>query len=107
MYIIVKATEKVVENLQADLTIVLKWFGSNQMIANPRKFHYMLPGKQKPLDIEVEGFKLESAKLVKLLGLTHNLTFDTLISDICKTASVKVKNLTLFWMSVRSTDGVK
>ena len=48
-------------------------------MANPGKFQYMLPGKHKPLKIEIEGFQLESAKSVNLLGITidHNLAFDT------------------------------
>ena len=65
------------------------------MKANPRKFQYMLLGKHKPLKIEIEGFPLEPARSVSLLGITidHNLTFDTHISNICKTASAKVKSL--------------
>ena len=55
---------------------MLKWFGDNEMIANPRKFKYMLVGKSKPLKIEILGFQLESAKSVNLLGITfdHNST---------------------------------
>ena len=65
------------------------------MMPNPRKFQYILLGKHKLLKIEIEGFQLESAKLVNLLGITinHNLTFDTHVSNICKTASAKVKSL--------------
>ena len=65
------------------------------MIVNPGKFQYMLRGKHKPLKIEIEGFQLESAKSVKLSGITidHNLTFDIHVSNICKTASEKVKSL--------------
>ena len=65
------------------------------MKANPRKFQYMLLGKHKPLKIEIEGFPLEPARSVSLLGITidHNLTFDTHISNIFKTASAKVKSL--------------
>ena len=52
--------------------------------SNPGKFQYMLLGKHKPLKIEIEGFQLESAKSVNLLGITidHNLTFDTHVSNI-------------------------
>ena len=55
----------------------------------------MLLGKHKSLKIEIEGFQLKSAKSVNLLGVTidHNLTFDTHVSNICKTASEKVKSL--------------
>ena len=74
---------------------MLKWFGDNEMIANPRKFKYMLVGKSKPLKIEILGFQLESAKSVNLLGITfdNNSTFDTHISNVCKMASAKVKSL--------------
>ena len=53
----------------------------------------MLPGKHNPLKTEIEGIQLESAKSVNLLGITidHSLTFDTHVSNICKTASTKVK----------------
>ena len=65
------------------------------MMANPGKFPYMLLGKHKSLKIEIGVFQLESAKLVNLLGITidHDLTFDTHVQNICKTASAKVKSL--------------
>ena len=74
---------------------MLKWFRNNQIMANPRKYQYMLLGKHKALKIEIEGFRLESAKSVNLLGIIidNNLTFDTHVSNICKTASAKVKSL--------------
>ena len=90
-----ETTESVIKNLESDLKIVLKWFGKNQIMANPRKFQCMLLGKHKSLKIEIEGFQLESAKSVNLLGITidHNLTFDTHAPNICKTASANVKSL--------------
>ena len=74
---------------------MLKWFRNNQMMENPRKFQYMLLRKQKSSKIEIEEFQLESAKSVNLLGITidYNLTFETHVSNICKTASAKVKSL--------------
>ena len=64
-------------------------------MASPGKFHYMLLGKQNALKIETEGLKLESAELVKLLGIInhHNSTFDTHVSNICKTTTAKIKCL--------------
>ena len=74
---------------------MLRWFGSNQMMGSPGKFWYILLGEYKPLKIKIERFKLESAKLVKLLGITidYNLTFDTHISNVWRTASAKIKSL--------------
>ena len=65
------------------------------MMTNPVKFQYMLVGKRKSLKIAIEGFQLESAKSANLLGITidHNLTFDTHVLNICKTASAKDKSL--------------
>ena len=55
------------------------------MMINPGKFQYMLLGKHKPFKIKIDGFQLESAKSVNLLGINidHNLTFDTHVSNIC------------------------
>lgn len=61
-FIVAKKLLKTLENFQSDIKAVLKWFGSNQVKANLGKFKYMLLGKHKPLKIEFEGFKLESAK---------------------------------------------
>ena len=74
---------------------MFKWFRNNQMMTNPDKFQYMWLGKHKPLKIEIEGFQLQSAKSVNLLGITidHNLTFDMHVSNIFKTASARVKSL--------------
>ena len=65
------------------------------MMANPGKFQYLLLRKHKPLKTEIEEFQLQPAKSVNLLGIIidHNLTFDTHVSNICKTASAKVKSL--------------
>ena len=95
LYYCGKTTENVIKNLQSDLKFVLKWFRSNQMVANPGKFPYILLGKHKPLKIAIEGFQLAAAKSVNLIGIIidHNLTFDTHMSNLRKTASSKVKSL--------------
>ena len=90
-----ETTENVIKHLRSDLKFVSKWFRNNQRMTNRGKFQYMLLGKHKPLKIEIEGFQLESAKSVNLLRITidHKLTFDTHVSNICKTDSTKVKSL--------------
>ena len=89
-----ETVEDVIENLQLDLKVVLEWFGNNQMMTNPGRFLYMLLGKRKSLKIEIKRLNLEWAQSVKLLGLTtdHNITFDTRVSNTCKTASTGYKN---------------
>ena len=52
LYYCGETTKNVMKYLQLDLKIVLKWFWNNQIMANPRKFQYMLLGKNKPLKIE-------------------------------------------------------
>ena len=66
--------EKLLKTLKKtlDLKVMLKGFGNNQMMANSWKSHYMLLGKHKPLKVETDGFNLESAKSVKLLGTFDN-----------------------------------
>ena len=95
LYYCGETTENVFKNLQSDLRIVSKWFRINQMVANLGKFQYMLLGKHKLLKTEIEGFQLESAKSDNLLGITidHNLTFDTHVSNICKTASERLSRI--------------
>ena len=63
------------------------------MMANLKKFQYMLLGKYDPLKIKIEGLKLESAKSVKPLGLTtdQSFTFDKHVSNICKTSCLILK----------------
>ena len=38
-------------------------------MTNPGKIQYMLLGTRKPLKIKIEGFQLESAESVNLLGI--------------------------------------
>ena len=45
IYSCAKSVNDVIENLQSDLRIVLKWFKDNQMIANPGKFQFMILSK--------------------------------------------------------------
>ena len=74
LYCCGETTEDVAENLQLYLKVLLERFGKDQMMTTLGKRLYIMLGKRKSLKIEPEGFKLELAKSVKLLGLTidHN-----------------------------------
>ena len=45
IYNCTKSVNDVIENLQSDLKIALKWFKDNQMMANPGKFQFMILSK--------------------------------------------------------------
>ena len=40
-----KSVSDVIENLQSDLKLALNWCKDNQMMANPRKFQFMILNK--------------------------------------------------------------
>ena len=46
VYHCTKSVNDVAENLQSDLTIAIKWFKDNQMMANPGRFKFMILGKK-------------------------------------------------------------
>ena len=96
IYSCAKSVNDVIENLQSDLKIALKWFKYNQMMANPGKFQFMILSKNTiNKSITISNKTIESSKSVKLLGLIidNKLNFGTHINNICKVASAKIKGL--------------
>ena len=96
IYSCAKSVNDVIENLQSDLKIVLKWFKDNQMMANPGKFQFMILSKNTINKSIVIGNKtIESSKSMKLLRLTidNKLKFGIHINNICRVASAKIKGL--------------
>ena len=94
IYSCAKSVNDVIENLQSDLKIALKWFKDNQMMANPGKFQFMILSKNTiNQSIVINNKTIESLKSVKLLGLTidNKLNFEIHINNICKVASTKNK----------------
>ena len=66
------------------------------MMANPVNFQFMILSKNTiNKSIVIDNKTIESSKPVKFLGLTiHNkLNFGIHISNICKAARAKIKNL--------------
>ena len=94
IYSCVKSVNDVIEDLQSDLKIALKWFEDNQMMANPGKFQFRILSKNTiNKSIVINNKTIESSKSVKLLGLTidNKLNFGIHINNICKVASAKIK----------------
>ena len=96
IYSCAKSVNDVIDNLQSDLKIVLKWFKDKQMMTNPGKFQFMILSKNTISKSIVIGNKtIASSKSVKLLGLTidKKLNFGIHINNICKRPSAKIKSL--------------
>ena len=86
IYSSASSTKDVILSLEHDLHHVLRWFSSNQLIANPDKFQMMLLGtNQTNIQINVNGFIIDQSDSVKLLGVTldKTLSLQKHISDLC------------------------
>ena len=96
IYRCAKSVNDVIENLQSDLKIPLKWFKDNQIMANPGKFEFMILIENTiNKSIVINNKTIELSKAVELLGLTidNKLNFGIHINNICKVASAEIKRL--------------
>ena len=96
IYSCAKSVNDVIENLQSDLKIALKWFKDNQTLANPGKFQFMILSKNTTnQSIVIDNKTIETSKSAKLLGLTidKKLNFGIHINNICKVSIAKIKSL--------------
>ena len=82
--------------LEDESDVALDWLESNQMIANPDKFHALIVKKDQAKTfgekICIKGNEIHTESTVKLLGvkLDHKLNFDTHISDLCNKAATQL-----------------
>jgi hypothetical protein len=86
----------VLSNIERVSEILLNWFKTNYLQANPEKFQFILLSKDK-LDngVLVDNTMLRSQECVKLLGVNidHALTFSFQISETCKKAGRQLSAL--------------
>ena len=78
--------------LQQESTILLDWFGDNQMPANPDKVQAISVGKKtyaEMKDIQIANVNIKCEDNVKFLGveLDYKLNFDMQITKMCKKAA--------------------
>ena len=84
--------------LQQESIILLDWFGTNQMQANPAKFQAISVGKKtyaEMKNIQIAEVNITCEENVKLLGveLDYKLNFDTQITKMCKKAAKQLNVL--------------
>ena len=69
LYVCDQDITNVLRRLKKDLDVVVNWFSSNGMVANPDKFKVIFPGSQNVISINIGPLQLKSTEEVILLGV--------------------------------------
>ena len=90
-----KDIESVINRIEEDSKILLKWVANNALKANPDKFHLLLSHPDEAIFVNVDGYQITNSKRKKLLGITidTNLSFNEHVSGLCAKASQKLHAL--------------
>ena len=94
-----KTLPDLVKTLEEESNVSLDWLESNEMIANPEKFHALIVKKDRSdtsgIPFEMKDHNIQSKTDVKLLGikLDNRLNFDPHIADVCKKAATQLNVL--------------
>ena len=79
--------------MENDLSILLKLFKCNGMVANPKKFQLMFLGlkKKQGLRLNIQGSKIVAKEHVKLLGIEieNKLKFNKYVQTLCQKVNKK------------------
>ena len=94
-YSIEKTMDSLLNSLELDTEILVKWFRDNYLKLNADKCHLLVSGHSKDIYINVEEEIIECEPSVKLLGVTldSKLNLNEHVSKICKKASQKLHAL--------------
>ena len=81
--------------LEEDVTILIRWFRENYFQLNADKCHFLISNRSKDTLINVGDEIIECSNSVKLLGITidNKLKFGEHVSKLCKKASQKIHAL--------------
>ena len=96
-YICDKNLNFVMQQLEQQSNIVLKWFEDNTMKMNASKCHLFVSGnKHEHMWTKIDDDQIWKSRTVKLLGITidNELKFDEYISNVCKKTQRKLTALT-------------
>ena len=96
LYVCDSSLDNVLCRLNADMTVILVWFKSNSLIANPEQLQLIFPATvDSNITIKMGTSAVISSNVVNLLGIKidSQLTFEPQIKEVCKKASQKTKAL--------------
>ena len=89
--------QTILKDLKFDMQNILKWFKVNSMKPNPKKFQFMIPGKntRQSITLNINNVKIRESLSVVLPDLTvdNRLTFKDHINKLCCRASHKLHAL--------------
>ena len=88
-------TDSVINTLENDADILIRWFRDNYMKLNEDKCHFLITDTTEKMSMYVGTEKIESSDSVKLLGITfdNKLKFEKHIPNICNKVSHKLHAL--------------
>ena len=94
-YAVGTTMDTLLNSLEKDTKILIKWFRDNYFQFNADKCHLLISHHSKDILINVEDEIIECSSSVKLLGVTidNKLNFDEHVSKLCKKASQKIHAL--------------
>ena len=87
----------VMQHLEQQLNVALKWFEDNNMKMKAGKYHLFISGnKHEHMWAKIGDDQVWESRTVKLLGITidHELKFDEYTNNVCKKAQRKLTILT-------------
>ena len=81
--------------LEVDTTVLIKWFNDNYLKINTDKCHLLLTNNSSNVSVNIEHDVIECEKSVKLLGVTidNKLDFTEHVTNLCKKANLKLHAL--------------
>ena len=91
-------TSEVIQKLEHDCSMALKWFKVNKMKANAEKFQLMFLNRNEPFvnhSMKVKDTEVHATKSIDILGveLDRNLNFDIHINKICNQTGKQINAL--------------
>ena len=62
--------DKLIESLENDSSILIKWFSHNDLVTNADKSHLLVTNHHDNVSLVLDKEIIEGRKVVKLLGIT-------------------------------------
>ena len=87
--------EDIINNLETDMSILIKWFNDNYFKMNIDKCHLLVTKHGDNISATIDKYVIPASKSVQLLGvqIDCNLDFNEHVSNICKKVSKKLHAL--------------